>query len=153
MCAARERIPCGRGGLQVASLVVVEVTCRSLACALELVVAEVACRVRACAWALVVVEVTCRSLACALELVVAEVACRSRACAWALVVVEVTCRSLACALELVVLRPECPADAGRGREGTGASADSPIGRIRLTGEPSITDSGCWADEGIGSGAL
>ena len=83
----------------------------------------------------------------------AEVACRSRACAWALVVVEVTCRSLACALELVVLRPECPADAGRGREGTGASADSPIGRIRLTGEPSITDSGCWADEGIGSGAL
>ena len=121
VCAARERIPCGRGGLQVASLVVV--------------------------------EVTCRSLACALELVVAEVACRSRACAWALVVVEVTCRSLACALELVVLRPECPADAGRGREGTGASADSPIGRIRLTGEPSITDSGCWADEGIGSGAL
>ena len=89
LCEARERIPCGRGGLQVASLVVV----------------------------------------------------------------EVTCRSLACALELVVLRPECPADAGRGREGTGASADSPIGRIRLTGEPSITDSGCWADEGIGSGAL
>ena len=54
LCAARERIPCGRGGLQVASLVVVEVTCRSLACALELVVAEVACRSRACAWALVV---------------------------------------------------------------------------------------------------
>ena len=58
LCAARERIPCGRGGLQVASLrvgaVVVEVTCRSLACVLELVVAEVACRSRACAWALVV---------------------------------------------------------------------------------------------------
>ena len=34
--------------------VVVEVTCRSLACVLELVVAEVACRSRACAWALVV---------------------------------------------------------------------------------------------------
>ena len=51
--------------------------------------------------------------------------------------------------------PGCPADAGRGREGTGASADVPIGRIRFTGEPCTlgrvadgelafaTDSGCW----------